>query len=143
MQEESQKSRPRFQPPAQQKPAAPSPKVATATRKETPQVCVSFYKCTFVCVVWTDLYGLIELNLMSVVTCQTTEKDEAVSMKDWILRYAEQSSDEEEEEDGEEEGGKKIHNPELDEKFDPVSENTVKADMHGLVPVPVYSVFVV
>lgn len=41
-------------------------------------------------------------------------------MKDWILRYAEQSSDEEEE-DGEEEGRKK-HNPELDEKFDPVSQ---------------------
>ncbi|GLD55483.1 ATP-dependent RNA helicase DHX29 [Lates japonicus] len=38
-------------------------------------------------------------------------------MKDWILRYAEQSSDEEEEE---EEGGKKTaHNPELEEKFDP------------------------
>lgn len=52
--------------------------------------------------------------------CQATEKDEAASMKDWILRYAEQSSDEEEEE--EEEGGKKTHNPELDEKFDPVSE---------------------
>lgn len=62
---------------------------------------------------------------MSVVTCQATEKDEAVSMKDWILRYAEQSSDEEEEED-EQDGGKKIRNPELDEKFDPVSENTVK-----------------
>lgn len=44
-------------------------------------------------------------------------------MKDWILRYAEQSSDEEEEEeeDGEEEGRKK-RNPELDEKFDPVSQ---------------------
>uniref|UniRef100_A0A4W6C8I8 ATP-dependent RNA helicase DHX29 n=1 Tax=Lates calcarifer TaxID=8187 RepID=A0A4W6C8I8_LATCA len=49
--------------------------------------------------------------------CQATEKDEAASMKDWILRYAEQSSDEEEEE---EEGGKKTaHNPELEEKFDP------------------------
>lgn len=41
-------------------------------------------------------------------------------MKDWILRYAEQSSDEEEEE--EEEEGKKKHNPELEEKFDPVSD---------------------
>uniref|UniRef100_A0A8C9Z803 ATP-dependent RNA helicase DHX29 n=1 Tax=Sander lucioperca TaxID=283035 RepID=A0A8C9Z803_SANLU len=67
MQEESQKSRPRFQPPAQQRPA--------------------------------------------------TEKDEAASVKDWILRYAEQSSDEEEEE--EKEAGKKAHNPELEEKFDP------------------------
>ncbi|XP_070845311.1 ATP-dependent RNA helicase DHX29 [Chaetodon trifascialis] len=82
MQEESQKSRPRFQPPAPQKPAAPSPKEPTNTRKETNKA---------------------------------TEKDEAASMKDWILRYAEQSSDEEEEE----EGGKKTHNPELDEKFDP------------------------
>ncbi|XP_076614901.1 ATP-dependent RNA helicase DHX29 [Chaetodon auriga] len=84
MQEESQKSRPRFQPPAPQKPAAPSPKEPTITRKETNKA---------------------------------TEKDEAASMKDWILRYAEQSSDEEEEE--EEEGGKKTRNPELDEKFDP------------------------
>uniref|UniRef100_A0A3B5AP43 ATP-dependent RNA helicase DHX29 n=1 Tax=Stegastes partitus TaxID=144197 RepID=A0A3B5AP43_9TELE len=74
MQEESQKSRPRFQPAVQPKPEAQSPKV--------------------------------------------TEKDEAASMKDWILRYAEQSSDEEEE-DEEEEGGKKTRNPELDEKFDP------------------------
>ncbi len=42
-------------------------------------------------------------------------------MKDWILRYAEQSSSDDEEE--EEEGGKKpAHNPELDEKFDPVSK---------------------
>lgn len=47
---------------------------------------------------------------------QATEKDEAASMKDWILRYAEQSSEEEEEE-----GGKKTCNPELEEKFDPVS----------------------
>uniref|UniRef100_A0A3Q2FH75 RNA helicase n=1 Tax=Cyprinodon variegatus TaxID=28743 RepID=A0A3Q2FH75_CYPVA len=39
-------------------------------------------------------------------------------MKDWILRYAEQSSEEEEEEE-EEEGNKKSRNPELDEKFDP------------------------
>lgn len=52
---------------------------------------------------------------------QATEKDEAATVKDWILRYAEQSSDEEEEEDAEDEGRKK-HNPELDEKFDPVSQ---------------------
>uniref|UniRef100_A0A8C9Z5W5 RNA helicase n=1 Tax=Sander lucioperca TaxID=283035 RepID=A0A8C9Z5W5_SANLU len=68
MQEESQKSRPRFQPPAQQRPATLSPKTPSNTRKET-----------------------IE--------------DEAASVKDWILRYAEQSSDEEEEE--EKEAGKK------------------------------------
>ncbi|XP_035523834.1 ATP-dependent RNA helicase DHX29 [Morone saxatilis] len=35
MQEESQKSRPRYQPPAQQKPAAPVPKAPDNTRKET------------------------------------------------------------------------------------------------------------
>ncbi|KAM9735606.1 LOW QUALITY PROTEIN: ATP-dependent RNA helicase DHX29 [Menidia menidia] len=46
-----------------------------------------------------------------------TEKDEEATVKDWILRYAEQSSEEEEEE--EEEEGKKKRNPELDEKFDP------------------------
>lgn len=46
MQEENQKSRPRFQLPAQQKPAAPSPKVPTNTRKETTKVCV--YKCVWV-----------------------------------------------------------------------------------------------
>uniref|UniRef100_A0A3Q1EPK8 RNA helicase n=1 Tax=Acanthochromis polyacanthus TaxID=80966 RepID=A0A3Q1EPK8_9TELE len=85
MQEESQKSRPRFQPPVQQKPVAQSPKAPNNTHKETPKA---------------------------------TEKDEAASMKDWILRYAEQSSEEEEEEE-EQEGGKKRHNPELDEKFDP------------------------
>ncbi|XP_041667753.1 ATP-dependent RNA helicase DHX29 [Cheilinus undulatus] len=86
MQEESQKSRPRFQPPAQQKPAAQSPKAASRTSKES---------------------------------TKETEKDEAVSMKDWILRYAEQSSDEEEEDEEEEGGRKAARNPELDEKFDP------------------------
>ncbi|XP_013861951.1 ATP-dependent RNA helicase Dhx29 isoform X2 [Austrofundulus limnaeus] len=45
---------------------------------------------------------------------KVTEKDEAASMKDWILRYAEQSSDEEEEEEEEQ-----TRNPELEEKFDP------------------------
>lgn len=49
---------------------------------------------------------------------QVAEKDEAASMKDWILRYAEQSSEEEEEEEGE----KRTLNPELEEKFDPVRE---------------------
>ncbi len=53
---------------------------------------------------------------------QATEKDEAASVKDWILRYAEQSSDEEEEEEEEEGGRKNARNPELDEKFDPVSK---------------------
>lgn len=40
MQEESQKSRPRFQPSAQQKPAAPNPKAPANNRKETTKVCV-------------------------------------------------------------------------------------------------------
>ncbi|XP_068562850.1 ATP-dependent RNA helicase DHX29 [Cebidichthys violaceus] len=84
MQEESQKSRPKFQPPAQQRAAAPSPKAPRNDHREPAKV---------------------------------TEKDEAASMKDWILRYAEQSSDEEEEK--EEEAGKKTRNPELEEKFDP------------------------
>ncbi|XP_060916753.1 ATP-dependent RNA helicase DHX29 [Labrus mixtus] len=87
LQEENQKSRPKYQPPAQQKPAEQSPIAPINTRKET---------------------------------AKTTEKDEAASMKDWILRYAEQSSDEEEEEEEEEVGGRKAaRNPELDEKFDP------------------------
>lgn len=46
-------------------------------------------------------------------------------MKDWILRYAEQSSEEEEEDEG---GKKTARNPELEEKFDPVSE--IKADIY-------------
>lgn len=57
---------------------------------------------------------------------QATEKDEAASMKDWILRYAEQSSDEEEEEEEEEVGKKITRNPELDQKFDPVSKIKIK-----------------
>ncbi|XP_043999980.1 ATP-dependent RNA helicase DHX29 isoform X1 [Gambusia affinis] len=84
LQEESQKSRPKFQPPPQQKPAERNPKASNNSHRDTNRV---------------------------------SEKDEAASMKDWILRYAEQSSDEEEKE--EEEGDKRRRNPELDEKFDP------------------------
>ncbi|KAF3848662.1 hypothetical protein F7725_015159 [Dissostichus mawsoni] len=85
MQEESQKSsRPKFQPPAPEISAPPSPKAPSIAPRETPKA---------------------------------SEKDEAACMKDWILRYAEQSSEEEEEE--EEEAGKKPRNPELEEKFDP------------------------
>lgn len=40
MQEEIQKSRPRFQPPARQKPAAQSPRVPNTTSKETTKVSV-------------------------------------------------------------------------------------------------------
>uniref|UniRef100_A0A667Z439 RNA helicase n=1 Tax=Myripristis murdjan TaxID=586833 RepID=A0A667Z439_9TELE len=87
MHEENQRSRPRFQPPVQQKPAPPSPKAPNNPPKQVAKV---------------------------------SEKDEAASMKDWILRYAEQASEEEEDEEDEEEGGKKTgYNPELDEKFDP------------------------
>ncbi|TKS84319.1 ATP-dependent RNA helicase DHX29 [Collichthys lucidus] len=102
MQEESQKNRPRFQHPAQEKPAAPSPKAPNNPRKETNKVCVT----------------VTPTRNHQVCFFPGTEKDEAATMKDWILRYAEQSSDDDEEE--EEEGGKKTtHNPELDEKFDP------------------------
>ncbi|XP_055718422.1 ATP-dependent RNA helicase DHX29 [Salvelinus fontinalis] len=45
-------------------------------------------------------------------------KDEGASVKEWILRYAEQSCEESSEEE-EEQSGKKTRNPELDEKFDP------------------------
>lgn len=55
--------------------------------------------------------------------CQVTEKDEAASMKAWILKYAQQSSEDEEEE---EEGEKKPLNPELEEKFDPVRERKIR-----------------
>lgn len=49
-------------------------------------------------------------------------------MKNWILRYAEQSSEEEEEEEGE----KTTRNPELDEKFDPVNEiKNLKFDLNS------------
>uniref|UniRef100_A0A665UX62 ATP-dependent RNA helicase DHX29 n=1 Tax=Echeneis naucrates TaxID=173247 RepID=A0A665UX62_ECHNA len=43
MQEESQKNRPRFQPPPQQKPALPSPKVPNSACKETTKVCNDRY----------------------------------------------------------------------------------------------------
>uniref|UniRef100_A0A096LXC9 ATP-dependent RNA helicase DHX29 n=1 Tax=Poecilia formosa TaxID=48698 RepID=A0A096LXC9_POEFO len=89
LQEESQKSRPKFQPPPQQKPAERNPKASNNSH--------------------TDANRVRALKDVS-------EKDEAASMKDWILRYAEQSSDDEEEED---EGDKRTRNPELDEKFDP------------------------
>ncbi len=68
------------------------------------------------------MHCYIKLHILHVISFQATEKDEAASMKDWILRYAEQSSDDEEEEEEEEGGKKKPHNPELDEKFDPVRE---------------------
>uniref|UniRef100_A0A673CBF1 ATP-dependent RNA helicase DHX29 n=1 Tax=Sphaeramia orbicularis TaxID=375764 RepID=A0A673CBF1_9TELE len=96
MQEESQRSRPRFQPPAQQKPVSNSPKAPQNTHKE--------------------------------------RKDEAASVKNWILRYAEQSSDEDDEEEEYEGEKKTVHNPELEEKFDPVSTiKTLGSKMHHLI----------
>ncbi|XP_030623769.1 ATP-dependent RNA helicase DHX29 [Chanos chanos] len=44
-------------------------------------------------------------------------KDEDASMKEWILRYAEQSSEDSSEE--EDKKGTGVYNPELEEKFDP------------------------
>ncbi|XP_029940171.1 LOW QUALITY PROTEIN: ATP-dependent RNA helicase DHX29 [Salarias fasciatus] len=83
LQEESQKTRPRFQPAAPAAPAPPAPPAQTPPPR-------------------------------------SSTRDDAASVKDWILRYAEQSSDEDEEEEEEEGGGRKnTHNPELDEKFDP------------------------
>lgn len=50
-------------------------------------------------------------------------------MKEWILRYAEQSEDQSSEED---EGHKdtSVYNPELEEKFDPVSFTVVSIICH-------------
>ncbi|XP_061887217.1 ATP-dependent RNA helicase DHX29 [Entelurus aequoreus] len=86
MQEENQRSRPMFQPAAQQQnPAAPIQATPKALSRDTTKDAV---------------------------------QDDDARMKDWILRYAEQSSEEEEEE--EDDRGKMLrHNPELDEKFDP------------------------
>lgn len=119
MQEENQRSRPRFQPPAQQKPAPASPKAPVNTYRETAKVCLCVYSMCYVLAIQM-LYSYTKFTCIYVVFCQATERDEAASMKDWILRYAEQSSEDEEEEE-EEERGKKTNNPELDEKFDPVS----------------------
>lgn len=66
-----------------------------------------------------ELHKSFFFSYKLVFCYQVAEKDEAASMKDWILRYAEQSSEEEEEE---EEGEKRTLNPELEEKFDPVRE---------------------
>lgn len=52
MQEESQRSRPRFQPAAHQKPATPSPKAPINTRKETTKVSAVRFVCwqIYVCI---------------------------------------------------------------------------------------------
>uniref|UniRef100_A0A8C4ZKH8 ATP-dependent RNA helicase DHX29 n=1 Tax=Gadus morhua TaxID=8049 RepID=A0A8C4ZKH8_GADMO len=71
MQEENQKSRPKYQPIVHEKPAPPSPK---ASRDDSPKEAIKVSKAPV--------------------------KDEA-AVKDWILRYAEQSSEEEEMEEKE------------------------------------------
>ncbi|KAF4108017.1 hypothetical protein G5714_010776 [Onychostoma macrolepis] len=48
---------------------------------------------------------------------KTSVKDNGDSMKEWILRYAEQSEDQSSEEDEDKDAS--VFNPELDEKFDP------------------------
>ena len=54
-------------------------------------------------------------------------------MKDWILRYAEQSSEEEDEEE-EKGGGDKIANSiEQEGKFDPVSEVLESSIMYNVL----------
>ncbi|XP_066567712.1 ATP-dependent RNA helicase DHX29 isoform X2 [Amia ocellicauda] len=81
MQEENQKTKPKFQPPAQKK-AAPEPEVQKASEQQ-------------------------ELKAGS--------KQDSVSVKEWILRYAEQSSEDEEQE----ENGKPAQAAEGEDEFDP------------------------
>ncbi|XP_057674377.1 ATP-dependent RNA helicase DHX29 isoform X2 [Corythoichthys intestinalis] len=81
MQEENQRSRPRFQPPVPPRTLSPE-QVKVPPSKDTSKASV---------------------------------KDDNARMKDWILRYAEQSSEDEEEQ----EERLSQRNPELEEKFDP------------------------
>uniref|UniRef100_A0A671T8A6 ATP-dependent RNA helicase DHX29 n=1 Tax=Sinocyclocheilus anshuiensis TaxID=1608454 RepID=A0A671T8A6_9TELE len=53
----------------------------------------------------------------TVTKKETSVKDNGESMKEWILRYAEQSEDQSSEEDENKDAS--VFNPELDEKFDP------------------------
>uniref|UniRef100_A0A8C4EX77 RNA helicase n=1 Tax=Dicentrarchus labrax TaxID=13489 RepID=A0A8C4EX77_DICLA len=75
MQEESQKSRPRYQPPPQQKPAAPSPKAPDNTRKETTRVCVPVYKCVLARKMGTnDRYLVLTAQLYDAKEMAATAK---------------------------------------------------------------------
>ncbi|KAJ3605919.1 hypothetical protein NHX12_027962 [Muraenolepis orangiensis] len=87
--EESQKTRPKFQAVVHQSPSSPLPKAACPeSPKEAPKVLL--------------------------------KDEEEVTMKDWILRYAEQSSEEEEEAEEEKGSGNKIADSmEQEGKFDP------------------------
>ncbi|XP_052423787.1 ATP-dependent RNA helicase DHX29 isoform X1 [Carassius gibelio] len=85
MQEEEQKSRPKFQAPKEDE-------KQTVTKKET-----------------YEEEDEPEAN--------SSVKDNGDSMKEWILRYAEQSEDQSSEED--ENKDSRVSNPELEEEFDP------------------------
>lgn len=49
-------------------------------------------------------------------------KDDGMSVKEWILRYAEKNVEESSEEE-DARNGDESHSPETDKKFDPVSQN--------------------
>lgn len=85
MQEEKQKTRPKFQSPKEDK-KLPSANKESPKEEEKPKA-------------------------------KTPVKDDSSSMKEWILRYAEQSDDQSSEDDEPNETSK--YNPELEEKFDP------------------------
>ncbi|XP_051766444.1 ATP-dependent RNA helicase DHX29 [Ctenopharyngodon idella] len=85
MQEEKQKTRPKFQPPKEDK-QQPVTKKEAPKEEEKPKA-------------------------------KAPIKDGGGSMKEWILRYAEQSEDQSSEED--ENKDTSVYNPELEEKFDP------------------------
>lgn len=70
-----------------------------------------------------ESFSLLFWDLKKAQKCfifwQTSVKDNGDSMKEWILRYAEQSEDQSSEEDENQDSS--VFNPELEEKFDPVS----------------------
>ncbi|KAL1266876.1 hypothetical protein QQF64_002551 [Cirrhinus molitorella] len=85
MQEEKQKTRPKFEPPKEEEKQTVTKKEASK-EEEKPKT-------------------------------KTSVKDNGDSMKEWILRYAEQSEDQSSEEDENQDSS--VFNPELEEKFDP------------------------
>ena len=125
MQEENQKSRPKYQPIVHEKPAPPSPKASRDdSPKEAIKVSVSVDKQTK-CSQTSgeirnhDRHAEAHTSLFS--SQKAPVKDEA-AVKDWILRYAEQSSEEEEMEEKEKGGGNNLASSmEQEGKFDPVS----------------------
>ena len=143
MQEENHRTKARFQPPQQTQP--PVPQAPKEPLKELAKVGRPIERsgsgpqqrsCTYSSVLYSRTsvqYTGLEGQYPYVFPwLQVSEKDEGASMKEWILRYAEQASeDEEEEEEEEEEGrGKAARNPELDQKFDPVTPDDVNLLCH-------------